>query len=135
MSIKAISTYGITLKWGEAAASVTKTVDIKDYPDLGGAPETLETTTLSDPMHTFINGIQSSGAMPFTINYLSATLEDILADKDTPLFYELTFGEDGAQGTFAWGGQHDAYVKGAGINEVPEIIMTVTPSSKPELKA
>ena len=86
MSIKAISTYGITLKWGEAAASVTKTVDIKDYPDLGGAPETLETTTLSDPMHTFINGIQSSGAMPFTINYLSATLRISWLIK-TPLFF------------------------------------------------
>ena len=29
-----------------------KLVDIKDYPDIGGSPETLETTTLSDSMQT-----------------------------------------------------------------------------------
>ena len=36
-----------------------KLVDIKSFPDLGGAPELLETTTLSDSMQTYIEGIQS----------------------------------------------------------------------------
>jgi len=44
----AISTQGVTLKWGTSATSLSKVVDIKDFPDLGGAPEVLETTTLSD---------------------------------------------------------------------------------------
>lgn len=131
---KAISTYGITLKWGATAGSVTKVVDIKDYPDLGGEPELLETTTLSDPMQTFINGIQTSGSMPFTINYLDSTYTSILADAGKDLYYALEFGAAGANGTFTWQGQHDAYVTGAGVNEVPEIILTVTPSTKPTLE-
>ena len=44
----AISTQGVTLKWGTSAASLTKVVDIKDFPDLGGAPKMLETTPLND---------------------------------------------------------------------------------------
>lgn len=135
MSAHAISTYGIELKWGTVAGTVTKVVNIKDYPDLGGEPELLETTTLSDPMQTFINGIQRSGAMPFTINYLENTLTSILDDANTPLYYELSFGNDGDQGVFAWQGEHDAYVTGKGVNDVPEIVMTVTPSTKPTLTA
>lgn len=130
---KAISTYGITLKWGLSAANVAKKIDIKDYPDLGGEPELLETTTLSDPMQTFINGIQTSGAMPFTTNYTQDAFNDILADKNKSLYYELSFGLDGDGGIFSWEGQHDAYVTGSGVNEVPEIIMTITPASKPLL--
>ena len=43
----AMNTYGVVLQWGESAESVEKVVDIKDFPDLMGAPETIETTTLS----------------------------------------------------------------------------------------
>ena len=45
----AISTYKIFLmkKDGEA---YKKLIDIKSFPDLGGAPENLETTTLSNSM-------------------------------------------------------------------------------------
>ena len=42
----AINTYGITLKWGTSAEATEKVVDIKDFPDLIGEPELLETTTL-----------------------------------------------------------------------------------------
>ena len=31
-----ISTYGVTLKWGESAEAVAKIVDIKDFPDMIG---------------------------------------------------------------------------------------------------
>lgn len=49
----AISTYKIFLmKKGESAYE--KLIDIKEFPDLGGAPEMLETTTLSDKMQTYI---------------------------------------------------------------------------------
>ena len=56
-----------------------KLVDIKDFPDLGGSPEMLETTTLSDPMQTYIEGIQSQDALEFTINYDLATYQQIAA--------------------------------------------------------
>ena len=47
----AISTYKIFLMMMQDSGSTyAKLVDIKDFPDLGGAPEMLETTTLSDKM-------------------------------------------------------------------------------------
>ena len=39
----------------------SKLIDIKDFPDLGGSPEMLETTTLSDNMQTNIPGIFAAG--------------------------------------------------------------------------
>ena len=56
----AISTYKVFLmKKGTEPDTYEKLVDIKEFPDLGGEPEMLETTTLSDNMQTYIAGIQS----------------------------------------------------------------------------
>ena len=49
----AISTYKVFLMKA-SGGTYTKLIDIKDFPDLGGAPEMLETTTLSDKMQTYI---------------------------------------------------------------------------------
>ena len=66
--IKAISTYKTYLHY-KSGDSYEKLIDIKDFPDLGGEPEMLETTTLSDKMQTYIPGIQSLDALTFTCNY------------------------------------------------------------------
>ena len=130
---KAISTYGITLKWGSSAGAVQKEIDIKDFPDLGGAPEMLETTTLSDAAQTFILGIQSLSAMEFTANYTKADFEAVEEDANTDLYYALEFGDNGDEGVFEWQGQHSVYVVGAGVNAVTEMKIVVAPSTKPEL--
>ena len=129
----AISTYGVTLKWGDSAASLTKKIDIKDFPDLGGAPEMLETTTLSDAAQTFILGIQSLSAMEFTANYTKEDFEAVEADANTEMCYSLEFGDSGDEGVFEWQGQHSVYVVGAGVNAVTEMKIVVAPSTKPEL--
>jgi hypothetical protein len=129
----AISTYGVTLKWGTSAASLAKEIDIKDFPDLGGAPEMLETTTLSDAAQTFILGIQSSSAMEFTANYTKADFKKVEEDANTDLYYALEFGTSGSEGVFKWQGQHSVYVVGAGVNAVTEMKIVVAPSTKPEL--
>ena len=50
----AISTYKVFLMKKKTTPEETheKLVDIKEFPDLGGEPEMLETTTLSDNMQT-----------------------------------------------------------------------------------
>ena len=101
-----ISTYGITLKWGTSPDSLTKKVDIKDFPDIGGAPELLEDTTLSSPVQTFILGIQSMGLMEFTVNYTKSDYEAVLADANKKLYYALEFGINGSEGIFDWQGEH-----------------------------
>ena len=130
----AISTQGVTLKWGTSAASLRKVVDIKDFPDLGGAPEMLETTTLSDHIQTYIMGIQGSDMMEFTCNYTKADFNAVMQDANTDLYYALEFGNNGSEGIFEWQGQHTAWVVGAGVNAVTEFKIGIAPSTKPKLK-
>lgn len=127
----AISSYNVALKWGTTAENVAQETgfNIKDYPDLGGAPEMLETTTLADLMQTFILGIQSAGALEFTYNYDKTVFGLVAADKRTPLYYSLEFGTAGADCKATWQGQHDTYIVGKGVNEVIEAKLVIAPST------
>lgn len=134
----AISTYQVFLMKGAKAVddiTYSKLIDIKDFPDLGGAPEMLETTTLSDSMQTFIKGIQSLGALEFTANY---TIEDYqllndLSGIDT--HYAVYFGAsavgepDGHSGKFVFSGDLSVYPVGAGANSVIDMKLNITPST------
>lgn len=119
----AISTYPVTLK-----AAGTKLCDIKDFPDLGGAPETIETTTLSDEARTYIAGIQDQQALEFTANYTAAAYASVNALTTTTAF-TLEFGTDGGSGTFAFSGTASAYIVGAGVNEVVDMKIVIVPST------
>lgn len=128
----AISSFGVTLKWGASEAAVEKVVDIKDFGDLIGDPEMLETTTLSDSQVTNIPGIKSSDAIPFTCNYTSADFAACKADEGKTLYYVLEF-SDGS--SFSWQGQHTLGVPGKGVNEVIEFTLNVVASSPVTFKA
>ena len=128
----AISTFGIELHWGTSADAVKKVIDIKDFPDLIGEVNTLETTTLSDSAQTFIPGITQSQVMTFTANFTSADFAAVKAEENTPLYYELSF-SDGSK--FAWQGQHTVGVPGKSVDEVVEFTVNVTPSTAVEFSA
>lgn len=125
------STYGVYLMKGTdsgSSATYTKLVDIKDFPDLGGAPEMLETTTLSDAMQTYINGIQSADALEFTANYDKAKYTELAALTDkTP--YAVYFGEDGGDGKFTFEGYLSVRVNGGGVNEVVGMTISIAPAT------
>ena len=55
----ATSTY-MTFLMHKKETAWEKLLDITEFPDLGGDPELLETTTLSDKMQTYVNGVQSN---------------------------------------------------------------------------
>lgn len=129
----AISSYKVTLKYGSSEETLTKLVEIKDFPALGGAPELLETTTLNDAAQTFINGIQSMSAMEFTANYTKADFTTVKATEATPGYYALEFGTSGADGIFEWQGMHSVWVDGAGVNGVVNMKLSIAPSTKVEL--
>lgn len=113
----AINTFGVELHWGESAETVAKVIDIKDFPDLLGAPEQLETTTLSDAAQTFIGGIRQSSDLTFTYNYTKEDFTKVEADAGKALHYALIF-SDGSK--FTWEGQHSSGLPGKGVNEVIE---------------
>lgn len=138
----AISTYRVFLMKKEGDSSWEKLIDIKSFPDLGGEPEMLETTTLSDNMQTYIAGIQSLDSLSFEANY---TLEDYkklqaLFNKDEE--YAVWFGgtgdgsaltPTGSDGKFKVTGQLSAYPVGGGVNEVVGMNITIAPSKPIEL--
>ena len=113
----AINTFGVELHWGDSAEAVAKVIDIKDFPDLLGAPEQLETTTLSDAAQTFIGGIRQSSDLTFTYNYTKEDFTKVEADAGKALHYALIF-SDGSK--FTWEGQHSSGLPGKGVNEVIE---------------
>lgn len=125
----AINTYGIELRFGESADAVEKVVDIKDFPDMIGDPEMLETTTLSDAQVTNIPGIKSSDTLTFTCNYTKADFTAVNALAGKPLFYELSF-SDGSK--FTWQGQHTLGLPGKGVNEVVEFTINIAASTPVE---
>ena len=131
----AISTYGVTLKCGESAESLTKLVDIKAFPDLGASPEMLETTTLSDKSQTFISGIQTLAALEFTANYTDEDFAKVDSLAGQPLYYALEFGQNGSAGIFEWQGEHTAWVVGGGTNVVVDMKISIAPSTKITKKA
>lgn len=133
----AISSYNVILKTSDTAAGpYAKLVDIKDFPDLGSAPDTIEVTTLSDKMKRYIQGLQDTGSFEFTYNYTKddfATVKHL--DDNAKHFFELDFGNDGAggEGSFYFSGQVSTYVSGAGTGAAVEAKIIVTCDS--EVKA
>ena len=111
-----------------------KLIDIVSYPDLGGSPEMLEATTLSDPMTVNILGIQSLDALEFECNY---TLEDYTKlkqmegqSKDFAIWLggtesNGTVTPTGSDGKFEFGGQLAVFVNGGGVNEVRKMTVSI----------
>ena len=133
------SSYKTFLMYKKASGSTyEKLVDIKDFPDLGGAPEMLETTTLSDSMQTFVEGIQSQDALEFTINYDLETYTTLTGLKGTETEFAVWFGAtgegkdltpNGSEGKFEFKGYLTPRVVGKGVNEVREAIISIAPST------
>ena len=126
----AINTYGITLRHKASGSTYTKLVDIKDFPDLGGSPEMLETTTLSDAMQTYIEGIQSSEALEFTANYTKTDYDALIALKGDEESFAVYFGETGQNGIFYFKGYLSVRVNGGGVNEVVGMTISIAPSTE-----
>lgn len=135
----AISTYKVFLmKKGSSDDTWSKLVDIKEFPDLGGEPEMLETTTLSDNMQTYIAGIQSLDGLTFTANYDKEDFQTLKALEGKENNYAVWFGgtgdagsltPDGSNGKFSFKGQLSVFPVGGGVNEVVDMSITIAPST------
>lgn len=133
----AISTYKVFLMKKDTDV-YKKLVDIKDFPDLGGSPEMLETTTLSDKMQTYIPGIQSLDALEFNANYTKDDFTKLKALEGQELELAVWFGGDESNGTltptgndgkFNFKGYVSVFVVGGGTNEVVGMTVAVAPST------
>lgn len=136
----AISTYKIFLMKGTGTGTITysKLVDIKEFPDLGGEPEMLDTTTLSDGARTYIPGIQETEALTFTANYTSADFTTLKALEGSEGDYAVWLGgtvsdgvatPTGSDGKFSFKGYLSVFVAGGGVNEVVDMTITIAPTT------
>lgn len=146
----ALSTYQVFLMRSEDGTDYTKVTDIRDFPDLGGTPETIDTTTLSDSTSTSIPGIQSFDAFVFNANYDKSEYttikgyetEDKAKESKDDTYYAVWFGGDetkldengrpepkGDKGKFSFRGKLSAYTTGGGVNEAIGIAISIATST------
>lgn len=134
----AISTYKIFLMTSTDGSQYEKLIDIKSFPDLGGAPEMLETTTLSDAAQTYIPGIQGSDALEFEANYTKADYTKLKTMEGKETQFAVWFGgtgegesltPTGSDGKFKFKGYLSVYPVGSGVNEVVNMNINIAPST------
>ena len=125
-------------KTAESEDAWKKLIDITEFPDLGGEPEMLETTTLSDKMRTYIPGIQGLEGMTFGANYDHEDYLALKALENQEEEYAVWFGgtesgdtvtPTGADGKFKFKGQLSVFPVGGGVNEVVDMTITIAPST------
>lgn len=133
----AISSYKTFLMVKKDAA-FEKLIDIKNFPDLGGAPEMLETTTLSDGMQTYIPGIQSLDGLEFTANYDKEDFDRLKEMEGTEYEFSVWFGgtvsggtvtPTGDNGKFNFSGQLSVFPVGGDVNAVVDMTISIAPST------
>lgn len=134
----AISTYKVFLM-KKSGGTYEKLIDIKEFPDLGGSPEMLEITTLSDGMQKYIPGIQSLDSLEFTANYDVTDYGILKGLEDTETEFAVWFGgtessgtitPTGSDGKFEFKGKLSVYANGGGTNEVVDMTITIAPSTE-----
>lgn len=123
-------------------STFTKLVDITSYPDMGGTPEQIDITTLSDTRLRNMLGLQSAENLEFGALYeLNAykRLEAIMqADKQiiNPALlatYQVWFGENGSHGIFEWQGKLSVFAGGGEPNARREMTISISDEGDTEL--
>lgn len=139
----AISTVGVFLmKKKSAETEYTKLVDIVDFGDLGGEPNQIDTSTLSDQTDTSILGRKQLGTIAFTSNFDWEEYLDLKADEYTDMDMAVWFGGEpdpsdptgkliptGDQGKLKFRGMYTIGVNGGGGNEPVRCTITVAAST------
>lgn len=118
----------------------TEVIPIKDYADLGGAPEALDATTLKNWARVYIEGIEETQSnLTFTCNYEAADYQTVKALEGSEKHWAVWFGgtkagttvtPTGSAGKFAFDGYLHVHVVGKGVNEVQEMQIDIIPTTE-----
>lgn len=124
LMIKKVSTY-------------EKLVDIISYPDMGGEPEQIDITTLTDHMKRSIPGVQEVESLSFESNYTPDNYKKLKALDNVESDFAVWFGRnetdkspDGHDGKFEFSGAMVSYLVGGGVNEARKITSVIMPSTE-----
>ena len=136
----ATNTYMTYLMHSDDGTTWLKLVDIKEFPDLGSAAPTLDTTTLSDNMHTYIDDIQDTGGgLEFNSNYDKDDYATLKALEGKEEHYGVWFGgketsgvvtPDGSLGKWQFKGKLNVWPKGGSVGAVRDMGISIAPSTE-----
>lgn len=123
---------GILSKDVEFYLDGTKVENLQEFPNLGGAAEQVETTTLADGNRTYINGIKDFGTLEFVFLYdNSATTSNYrvlrAAEADGQTHAIKVKFPDTTE--FSFSGQVSTTISGAGVNAALQFTATINLSS------
>lgn len=115
-------------------------VPIVDYPALGGEPEQIDVTDLSDTMQRFVLGVQKLKTFEFKAHYYLDTYKTIKElEKEQGLTIAVWLGgkdegtgklvPQGQDGKFQFGGTIAVKVEGGKVNEARTMTITVAPNT------
>lgn len=130
--------YTFLMYKADGSSDYTKLADITEYGDIGGAPEMLDCTTLSDSATRGILGIQQNDSIEYPMNYIHSVYATLKALEGKQQDLAVWFGgteEDGvvtptgADGKFEFKGFISTKIDGKGVNEVKTMTMTVAVNS------
>ena len=137
-----ISTYKTYLmyKATSAATQYTKLVDIKSFPDLGGEPERIDVTTLSDRVRKYVAGVQDLSSFSFNANYIAGDYTTINGLTGTPHEYAIWVGATdtgsgaatptGENGKWNWTGDIMVYKNGGDVNAAQDMTIVAFPTTE-----
>lgn len=137
----ATSTYMTFLMHGTGEGTLTynKLVDIKDSPEIEGAPNALDTTTLSDGSRTSTPGVKGdNSAKDFTCNYDKAKFNEIKQMEGTEQNLAIWYGgteengvvtPTGTDGKRSFKGYVSVRDAAASVDAVRDMIVSVLPTT------
>lgn len=122
-----------------SAATYTKLVDIKNFPDLGGEPERVDVTTLSDRVRKYAMGVQDLSSFTFNANYIAADYQKITALTGNQTEFAIWIGDTedngvytptGSDGQWVFTGDISVYKAGGDVNAAQDMTITIFPSTE-----
>lgn len=121
----------ITLSYcATSSGTFTELLDLQEVPDLGGAADKVDVTTLADGNYRYINGIKDYGDLAFTFLYSAERYAEVQNLVDADYFYKVEFPDDTV---FAFAGQASCSTVGAGVNAALQFTLTINLTSDIEV--
>ena len=128
--MQGVLTKGIELGYkAESASTYTKIPGLKEFPDMGGAPDQIDITTFDDAMMHSMNGLKDAGTLEFTFLYdkqdnASSNYQVLcgLEDAGKAVSWELKL----PTGTkIHWEGEVSVTISGGAVNEAINFVANI----------
>lgn len=134
------TTYKTYLMHSEDGTAWEKFIDVKETPDLGSTPPTIDVTTLSDGQKMYLNDIIDTGNLEFTANWDKDDFKKLKAvEGKKGEKWAIWYGgkevsgamtPDGSEGKFEFEGELAVWAKGNTVSASSDIGFSIAPSTE-----